>query len=267
MVALSVFQYGAAQLAYNVQGDGQHTLLIFHGIGQDRHAFDPLPPALLSAYRIYTIDLFFHGDSRWNSDAPITLADWAAIIQAFCAKEGIASASVFGYSIGARFAFATLKAAPEQISACYLAAPDGIVRSPWFSLATSTKAGRSLFRQAFSHPRLVSKVVNVAERLRLINPFTVRFIHHQVGAEDRRSLIYHSWTAFRRLAMTPAELCKIADRHQLPVRIFLAARDEMIPAAKFITQFKRLHQVELVIVETNHARVPAEALKRILPKE
>ena len=236
---------------------------MFHGIGQDRHAFDPLPPELLAAYRVYTVDLFFHGDSSWTSEAPLTPSVWGEIVALLCAKEQIASFSVFGYSIGARFALATLKAKPQQISACYLAAPDGVVDNLLFSLATASKAGRSIFRRTLAHPRLVPNLVNMAQRLRIIDPFTARFINHHIDSENKRSRIYQSWISFRMLGMAPEELGKIAVDHQLQVRIFLASRDVMISAAKFASHFKRLHRVELEIIDTNHARVPGEALKRM----
>ena len=113
-------------------GNGKHPLLVFHGFGQDHTLYVPLLRTLSPQYTLYIIDLFFHGKSEWNADErPLEKEIWKEIINVILQEQHITSFSVLGYSLGGKFALATLEAFPERVEKIFLLAPDGITVGMW----------------------------------------------------------------------------------------------------------------------------------------
>src|SRR5690349_5025567 len=108
-------------------------MLAFHGFGQGKEAFSTFGEALSSDYTLYSFDLFFHGKSEWNyEEEPLEKEFWSEIIQRFLKEQDIRSFSVVGYSMGGKFALATVEAFPTHVKEVYLLAPVGIWISPWY---------------------------------------------------------------------------------------------------------------------------------------
>ena len=250
-------------LSYDVQGNGSRALLLFHGAGQDRSIFHQLPEALRSTYRLYAFDLFFHGESQWLTSNPVTKKDWADLLQIFCDDEQINTWDVLGYSIGARFALATVEAFPERTRNCFLVAPDGISTSPWYSLATTTAFGRQIFKQCLKSPSLLPDSLAMGVKLGALDSEAARFIEHQLNTAGKRDRVYQMWTTFRRLRFRKSTLARELNGHHITVHAYLGTRDIMIrpgPVARFL---KRLKSTHLELIDTNHRRILTEALQRI----
>ena len=121
------------QIPYTLLGSGPRILLAFHGIGQDgASCFAPSLQSLGSHYTIYAFDLPFHGA---NGDAPfevITKTDWKECIQSFLSQNNVTRFDITGFSIGGRFALATLQAFPQNIDNAFLIAPDGRIALAYY---------------------------------------------------------------------------------------------------------------------------------------
>ena len=252
-----------AVLAYDVQGQGSRALLLFHGAGQDRSVFANLPDGLTRTYRVYSFDLFFHGQSEWNEEDPVTKPRWAALMRQFLEDEQVGKLAVLGYSIGARFALATIESFPRQTTDCYLVAPDGLLSNPWFTIATGSVVGRSVFGHVMNHPKDLSRLFRLGSALRLIDPATLRFIEHQLDSSSKRQRIFKSWTGFRLLQLNLSALQRLLDSSGIRLIVFLATRDRLVPEQKVRTFLKRLKSAHLEIIDSNHRRVLNDALKRI----
>jgi len=253
-----------AVLSYDVQGQGSHVLLMFHGAGQDRSVFRQLPAGILASFRIYAFDLFFHGESTWSTNDPISKEAWKLLIEAFCSSEQVDTFSVLGYSIGARFALATLEAFPQKVNTCYLVAPDGLARSAWFDLATGSAIGRRIFKRLMSNPRGMHRMFGMANRTRLMDPATLRFLEHQLDNEQKRARIYQTWINFRLLRFSQSSLARLVQASQINFVVFVANRDRIIPIKHLRAFLKRLKSAHLEIIDANHRRVLSEALARIV---
>ncbi len=131
-----------AALFYEVYGNGPRHIFLFHGAGQDHTIFEPLIQALGPGYTCYAFDLFFHGQSNWRLiDRAIRPVQWQLLIDAVCKRHSLETFDVLGYSIGSRFALATLMTARQRIRRLILVAPDAITISPWYKVATGTAPG------------------------------------------------------------------------------------------------------------------------------
>src|SRR5687767_6941373 len=105
------------EIFYKRIGTGSKKLLFFHGFGQDHTAFVSLAEALGNEYTCYVFDLFFHGSSVWHGvdENPLEKHEWKKIIEDILQSNDISEFSLLGYSLGAKFVFATLESFPEKI--------------------------------------------------------------------------------------------------------------------------------------------------------
>lgn len=77
-------------------------MLLLHGGGQTRHAWDETAHALARDHYVASFDLRGHGDSEWSRDGDYTLSAFAddvrAIARSFASKPAIVGASLGGIS-------------------------------------------------------------------------------------------------------------------------------------------------------------------------
>lgn len=255
------FSHGVVR--YDVQGLGSRALLLFHGAGQDRSVFNQIPSQLSAKYRLYAFDLFFHGESEWRSDLALSKSEWRSIILKFAEDEQVEHWTVLGYSIGARFALATLETCPEQTHGCFLVAPDGIPSSPWFNTATQTILGRTIFKACMQAPSLMEHSLSLAVKVGSLDQATARFIEHQLNTGQKRQRVYAMWITFRNLRFRKKILQQLINSYHTPVRVYLAARDGMINEKPIRRFLKRLKSAHLEVIDSNHRRILNESLERI----
>ncbi len=86
-------------LAYDRTGSGE-PLVLLHGIGHHRRAWDPVVPQLAAEREVITVDLPGHGDSPVT---PETIGDFAAMtdeVEKFLRSIGLERPHVAGNSLG-----------------------------------------------------------------------------------------------------------------------------------------------------------------------
>ncbi len=216
-------------LPYTQLGSGPNALLAFHGIGQDGTAcFSAVEKSLGEYYTIYAFDLPFHGQ---NSDAAfevISKTVWKERIQSFLSQNHINRFDITGFSIGGRFALATLEAFPESIDYAYLIAPDGVSEHPMYTLATRVPPARWIYGWLMRHPGVFFPGVQVAQTLKLASKSLVRFTKQVLNTPAKRKTIYQSWVAFRDLQFDIPLLVKKANAHQVKIYLFAGVYDSLL---------------------------------------
>ncbi|WP_461093822.1 alpha/beta fold hydrolase [Spirosoma gilvum] len=243
------------QLAYQKIGNGPAVLLAFHGFGQSSQVFKTLKSTLGNQYTVFALDLFFHGDSRYQSDQLLTKTAWQQLIGAFLEEKNIGRFSLMGFSLGGRFALATVEAFANQIDQLILIAPDGITRSSWYQLATSSGPGRWTFRYFLQHLSALNRLGHLLTRLRLLNRTAMRFAELSLGTPEQRERVYQSWTQFRLISPDLGRIAELLNTHSVRVRFFTGAFDRIVPGSYILPLTKRLQQYELVILRTGHNRL------------
>src|SRR5688572_1861817 len=157
-------------LHYAKAGNGEIHLLVFHGFGQDLSVFDFLARSLKQDYTFYIFDLYFHGKSKWAYDErPLEKSEWKETIALFLAQNNIDVFHVAGFSLGGKFALATLEAFPNKIKKMFLIAPDGIKTSFWYSLATYPVLLRKIFKSMILHPNRFTRLTQLLTRAKLVD--------------------------------------------------------------------------------------------------
>jgi len=204
---------------------GNRPLLMFHGYGQDASVFKDLEG--------YSIDLFFHGESRWNKgEEPLEKSEWKQLIEGFLKENNIETFSLLGFSMGAKFALATLEAFPDRVKDIFLLAPDGIKTSSWYNLATYPIAFRKFFKSMISNHSRFLRIARISNKLGLIDKGVLRFVETQMDSEEKRKRVYYSWVVFRHLKFDIKKIKKLVSDNNIDMKVFVGRYDKIIkPAA------------------------------------
>ncbi len=232
---------------------GDRPLLMFHGYGQDASVFKDIEG--------YSIDLFFHGESIWHKgEEPIEKAEWKQIISDFLDQNSIKDFSVLGFSMGGKFALATLEAFPDRVKEIILLAPDGIGTSFWYSLATYPVAFRRLFKSMISNHARFVRIAKASKKLGLIDKGVLRFVETQMDSEEKRKRVYYSWVVFRHFKFDLKKIKALIGKYNIDMKVFVGRYDKIIKpdALKKLTS-------RITILDAGHNDLIRKAKPLIFP--
>ena len=246
------FDYEGNRLAYRKRGHGPATLLTFHGFGQSSLDFDPLHKVSGHPFTVFAIDLIFHGDSQYASGQLLTKTDWQRLIRTFLDVHRIHRFSLLGFSLGGRFSLTLVEAFADRLDQVILIAPDGITRPVWYQLATTTRAGRWLFRYVLRHLSAFNRFGHVLVWAGLLNRTAMRFAELSLGTPKQRQLVYRVWTEFRLISPDLNLISALLNQYLVRVRFFTGAFDRIVPGTYILPLSDRLQRYELTVLKTGH---------------
>jgi len=236
-------------------GSGSKTMLAFHGIGQDHRCFMPLVEVLKDQYTFYLFDLPFHGQSPPLASEKLTLDDWQQFLESFFLENNITKCSLIGFSMGGKFALATLQLFPAKIESCWLLAPDGITESPWYRLATRFWLGKNLFRFFVSNVAYFKRLANILVKTGLANKSAVKFTETTLATPAQRERVYRSWIGFSLIRADMRLLAQLVKDNNVDLKIFLGKHDALLPVRYVYPLTKQLPDLDPIILKTGHHRL------------
>lgn len=256
-------------LHYIKAGHGPENLLFFHGFGQDNTIFQSFIPALETNYTLYIFDLFLFGKSKWSAgEKPLEKEYWREVLDAFLRENKIERFSLVGFSMGGKFALATLEFHPEKTDSIFLIAPDGVTTNFWYRLATSTYFFRKLFRSMVLNPHIFFSLARAANRFGLVDKSLLRFVEQQMNTEEKRKKAYYSWVVFRQLKFKLKPLAETITSHKIRTIFILGAFDKVIPKKSINRILPLLEDYEVEILPTGHnGLLNVKNLLKFLPIE
>lgn len=234
---------------------GPKSILAFHGIGQDHRCFLPLVEVLKNQYTFYLPDLPFHGKSPALTSEKLTLEEWKAFLEDFLSANNIEKFSIMGFSMGGKFALATLQLFPQRIESCWLLAPDGITESPWYWLATRFWLSKNLFRFFVSNVSHFKKMANLLLNMGLVEKSAVKFAETTLSTPEQRERVYRSWIGFSLIRANMKVVAQLVKENKIDVKIFLGKHDALLPAHYVLPLTKLLPELRPVILKTGHHRL------------
>jgi len=256
------FQLKNATLGYTKAGNGPEPILLFHGYGQDHSAFQPIIDELGEIFTFFSFDLFFHGKSTWLlEDTPLSKEYWTSILHSFLNENNLKKFSLMGFSLGGKFALASMEAFPHRINSLYLLAPDGIKTSTWYSLATYPIALRSLFKSMIQRPARFNSLVALAKSTRMADKGLIRFAQSQMNTEERRRRVYYSWVVFSQLKFDTSAIASIINNNQIHLHVIIGQFDKIITSKNMERLLSKLKVSDLKVVEAGHNNLISESVK------
>lgn len=246
------FDYEGNRLAYRKIGHGPATLVAFHGFGQNGRVFYPLDETVGHRFTVFAIDLFFHGGSQYVGGQLLTKTDWQRLLGAFLETQRIGRFSLMGFSLGGRFALTVVEAFADRLDQLILIAPDGIIRSVWYRLATATNGGRWLFQYGLRQLSAFNQIGHTLVRVGLLNRTAMRFAELSLSTSAQRALVYAVWTQFRLITPDINAVSALLNRHLVRVRLFTGAFDRIVPGTYMLPLTDQLQRYELTVLKTGH---------------
>ncbi|MEP1780174.1 alpha/beta hydrolase [Reichenbachiella sp.] len=251
------------QLEYMLYGVGKKFLICFHGFGQDHSVFEGLTPELPD-YQIISINLLFHGKSDRNH-APKYLrhSEWKNILKGLLDELGIQRFSVLGYSMGGRYLASTLLSFRECIEHCIFIAPDGIVKRMSYEFATFSLGPQQLFRYFMNNPRPFFFFLNIIERTRLMNPWTIKFSRSQLKDPKQRYMVLRSWITLKKLRVRQNKLVAIINEVKFSTTFIFGKYDLIIAPKRHFKFLNKLQNTKVIILDTGHSNLVNESIPKI----
>ena len=265
MIQESFIHYRRNLLHYVKAGNGKHPLLVFHGFGQDHTLYVPLLKSLSPRYTLYIIDLFFHGKSEWNDgEEPLEKSTWNNIIQVLLREHNISTFSILAYSLGGKFALATLEGYPKAVKRLFLLAPDGIKTSFWYSMATYPEGFRRLFKSMiFRHDRFLW-IAGKLNASNLVDKGLIRFADYQMNSEEKRKRVYYSWVVFRHLTFDLKKIGRLINENNIRLMMIAGKYDKVIRPENMHRLLKHVKHYKFEILESGHTGLISESLHLLM---
>lgn len=252
---------------YHKSGRGPKVMLAFHGFGQEGSDLLPLADALADEYTTYSFDLFYHGKSYWNNkDEVMTKKFWSDFINYFRTSQNITRFSLCGFSLGGKFALATLEAHPDKTDELLLLAPDGVKTNMWYSLATYPIAFKSYFKSMIIKPHRFFNLLNIIKKTGLLDKGIAKFAATQMNTIKRRRRVYFAWVVFKELSFSMSKIGKVINSNSIKVKMYLGTHDKIITEKGMQNLLKYVNDYKLFIIESGHNKLIENTAKHIHSK-
>ncbi|WP_324824618.1 alpha/beta hydrolase [Sinanaerobacter sp. ZZT-01] len=112
-------QSDLSKLYYRIYGNGEHTILLLHGlVGGSWLGEEWINAIERSNVRCVAVERPGYGDS--SAVHMESVRDWTPLVQSLLQKLNVSSADVIGCSAGAPYAYATALAAPNKINKVFI---------------------------------------------------------------------------------------------------------------------------------------------------
>jgi pimeloyl-ACP methyl ester carboxylesterase len=241
-------------LNYQKIGKSDKILLAFHGMGQDFSCFQKFAQTFENQYTTYLFDLPFHGESKVN-EAIITKEIWQEYLDKFLAENQIQNFSIISFSMGGRFALATIEAFSERIENAILLAPDGITEDPFYYGATRFNFTRNIFKKVLKYNHKFHGFAGLLTRVGIVHKSVLKFAKMMVDTPEKQEQLYQSWVGFRTLNFDVKKLTQLINNQAINVQLFMGKYDKLLPVHNVYPLIKFLKNPELIILESTHGRL------------
>lgn len=227
-------------------------MVCFHGFGDDAASFNVLEPSLKERYTVVSVDLPFHGNTKWKAGEPFTPEQANALVEDLMKKQNVNRVLLAAFSIGGKIALKVFEQKPKKIEALWLFAPDGLKNNIWYNLAVYPAWGRKLFRFLLDHHKLLIGLVEVLRMLRVFPKPFAQFLKHNLKQRDSRDRIWNTWIGIKGFEVPPRRLKQLLSEHNTPCHIVMGTYDPVIKPRIGKSFVKGLSNVELHLIPKGH---------------
>lgn len=247
--------FRSSQVHYSYCGNGNNVLLCLHGYGETENTFHFLEKYLSASYLLIAIDMPWHGYTQWKEENDVTITDVIQIIDDILSEHDVVSShlTLLGFSMGGRMSLSILQAIPQHIHKMILLAPDGLKVNFWYWLATQTYIGNRLFSFTMKHPAWFFGLIQVSNKLKLLNRSVYNFASHYVHDKTMRRQLYLCWSGFRKIKPDLDIVKKNIQQHDIKVHLVYGAFDRIIRHERGTKFSKGIEtNCKLIIVQSGH---------------
>lgn len=223
------FNYQSSVIHYRSGGTGARPLICFHGYGETSGVFNFLEDRIGVDYFIIAIDLPFHGETEWALPE-VNAMSLSDLVTELLQHRKIQTEDIhlLGFSLGGRLALSVLESLQHKVSKIVLLAPDGLTVNFWYWLSTKTRIGRKAFRFTMDKPGWFMGMLNVANKVKILNQSVYKFVKYYIHDEQVRHELYERWTGLRNCSPDINKLKHIIRQYHIEVRLLYGKHDRII---------------------------------------
>lgn len=232
--------YRASVIHYLVIGTGPRLVFGLHGYGESAHSFAFVGSGLQHTHTLVAIDLPFHGKTDWKEGVLMDPSQLQEILQQLMAKvsPGNHSATLIGFSFGARLSLTLIDRYPGTYERLILLAPDGLVVNRWYWIATQTTAGNRFFAFTMKNPQWFFLLIQTGATIGVVNSSIQKFTRQYIHNKQVRQDLYNRWTCMRKFTPSLKKVKKNILKNAISVRMLYGEHDRMI-APSFGKKFRK----------------------------
>ena len=247
------------------KGERRRALVCFHGFARPLEDMLPWGEVWGEERMVISIHLPEHGGSRdvspgaqgreWGGERAIAPELWAVIARRIADVEGAAAGpmDLLGYSIGGRVALAALVSAPEAWGRVVLLAPDGLRKSPFYTVTVHTQVGRWAWRAIDRRAERMLRTLDRWHRWGLLTKHLHGFAHFHLATAEMRRMVWKGWRVHRDCWPSLGAVARVMRAHRAPVDLCFGQHDRVIPPGNG----RRLAQRLKGVGHVHFHRVPA----------
>ena len=255
--------YKNSAIVYYRFGNGPQPVACFHGYGEDGLAYSFLSKYAEDHFTFYSIDLPFHGKTRWNEEQPFIHDDLVTIVGHIVEGKKVI---LLGFSLGGRMALTLYQNMPGFIERMVLLAPDGLKINFWYWLSTQTWAGNKFFSFTMKHPGWFFGFLKLLNKLKLVNASIFKFVNFYIGNKEVRQLLYDRWTSLRKIKPRLSLIKSLIRKNNTTTRLVYGKHDRII-LSSVGEKFKKGIETQCTInvINSGHQVLHEKHVHEILP--
>jgi len=264
--------YKNSQVSYYRFGSGPRLVVCFHGFGEEATLYDFLEKFAGNQYTFYSIDLPFHGQTKWNEGLDFTPADLQQILVNILSGNngkpimGNQKFILMGFSLGGRIALSLYQAQPESIEKIILLAPDGLKVNFWYWFSTQTWIGNRIFSFSMQYPGWFFAFLKMLNKVGLVNASVFKFVNYYIGNKEARQLLYQRWTTLRKLKPNLHRIKSSIRQYKTQTRLVYGKYDRIILPVRGELFQKGIEEFcTVTVIESGHQVVHENHVEEILP--
>jgi pimeloyl-ACP methyl ester carboxylesterase len=254
--------YKNSKVHYTRFGEGSQLLIALHGFADQGALFCALEQSLSSYYTVYSIDLPFHGKTKWSA-SHFDQKDLSGIIEVIRQKEAKERINFMGYSMGGRLVQKLLFEWIPVVDKVYLIAPDGLNTKWMFNVNMMPLPLRHMIHWLLKNPNWMIWLIRKSYRWKLISKFIHDFAFYHISTKEKRDRIFNTWYSLGQFRLNLYKVKKLLLKYPIPVTMFFGKRDEVIPPDSGKLLSDGLNNVEIHLIDEGHLLID-EKLNKLL---
>jgi pimeloyl-ACP methyl ester carboxylesterase len=255
---------GLGTVHYHEYGSGTKPMLAFHGYGMTGKQFQVLEASVLSEYRVYGFDHFFHGESKLDgwTEQQILAGMPRKMVKAYVEEwfniYGRQRISLMAYSIGANHALIILEEYADLVDEVILMAPDGIAGYKGFNFLQHHLAGRMLFNTATKSKWLMPGILKTLKRFKAIDDSLYTIAYNEVDTQRKREDVFYTLNLIRFLQPDMPKVVALINQHDVRCRLIFGRDDMLFPRKAAEHLVAQINNAEVYEVPMGHWLVTKE---------
>ena len=249
---------------YHEYGTGTRPMLAFHGYGMTGRQFEVLQKSILSQYRVYSFDHFFHGQTQldnWTEQQILTGMPKAMIrnyLEEWFRVNGRQRISLMGYSIGANIALVLLEDYAEWIDEVILMAPDGLSVYKGFNFLMHKPVGKLLFKTVTKSKWLAPGVLKGLKKVKFIDESLYKIAYSEMDTPQKRQDVYYTLNLIKQLQPNVVQVTSQINQYHIKCHLIFGKHDMLFPKSSAMAFISKLNDPQVHEVPMGHWLVTAQ---------